>query len=311
MSDQLYLDIDKRKAEGILVSPYSISETLRFIFNDVTGGIWSFDKPTKMNTLYNHDVITYNDKNDKSKVKIIFLGDIMLSFTGIFPLIDYSLKKLLSTADIIIANIESPVVSSSHIIKRGFLPSFSMNVDYLTDLYKCNKKALWILSVANNHACDNCIDQKDTSITNTAVNLKKLFKNSIIIGADIDEINTVATIEIPKGPKIGVIAWTDVMNYNNTHYKQRIVRGSDITLENIKDVSKSFDFLIGFPHGNIEQHYNPDPKTRLNWLNLLNGFDLIVGHGPHVVHQQKYIKRVFYIIVLVIFMVLVDQNKQK
>ena len=44
-------------------------------------------------------------------------------------------------------------------------------------------------------------------------------------------------------------------------------------------------------YGNEEQSYYPLKETRDRWVNLINErqFDVIVGHGPHVLHPAEQV----------------------
>ena len=286
------IDTKDRIPTGILLSPYDTKDTFVYGVNNLLGGVINFDIPNdiyRMGPSYTHTLRAGKGK----KVSILFLGDVMLSKTGIFPQIKTNLKRLLKKADIIVANIEGPVIDSRTPTARGLSLSFVIHNDYFKPLYQCNINALWVLDIANNHICDNSSpeDPESTlSFEETGFALQKIFKNSIVIGAKTQtSVHMVAEIQITDGPVIGIIGWTDVMNWDNNCYKRSVLRGSDISPNKIQGIKEDYDVLIGFPHGNVEQNLVPKPETREMWLSLLgeDKLDAIIGHGPHVIQVAE------------------------
>jgi poly-gamma-glutamate capsule biosynthesis protein CapA/YwtB (metallophosphatase superfamily) len=228
-----------------------------------------------------------------SSLKIVFLGDIRVSRSGKPPKLDADLKKLLKNADVIVANVESPVVNSKKNTKRGLSLNFEMDSSFLTSIHACNRKAKWVFSIANNHACDTSRKNgEDVSGVKTTIdNIRSAIPNAEIIGAEIGEAKSVLSLQVESGPKIGLVGWTEVMNHDKQHYKKKIIRETDLTSAKIAKIKDKHDMLIGFAHGNEEQSYYPLKETRDRWCNLISErkFDVIVGHGPHVLQPAEQV----------------------
>lgn len=277
-----------RSPQGIGKSPYSLGTTIRYLFNLIFNGFFSYAKPSDMNRLSNKEVTHLSNKplSNSSTLKIVFLGDVMTSLSGAFPTVETKIIEILKEADIVVANVESPVVEfSGEVQKRGSL-SFKMDNTYLKALYDLAPTSKWVFSLANNHACDQDIE----GIQQTIQAIKSVMPEARIIGAqEQKDADSVLSIQVNKGPKIGVVAWTDVMNDDKKHHKAPVVRGQDLSIGLVRTLREKYDYLIGFPHGHVEQSYMPEKTTRKKWINLMepNGFDLVVGHGPHVLQPAE------------------------
>lgn len=290
-------NIEKRKPTGFCLSPYPLISLIRYIVNSLFNGLFSYINPdrSKMKLLANEGRIQKGGiaGSPTDSIKILFLGDIMVSRSGNPPTLSSDLKKLLKTADIIIANVESPVVNKEQPTKRGISLNFTMSASFLSTICSVNQTAKWVFNIANNHACDTSRKNTHdvTGINTTIDNLLKVAPHVEVIGAETGLSKPVLSLQIHEGPKIGVIGWTDLMNRDHEHYKKGIIRDSDLSPDAVEKVKDKHDILIGFAHGNEEQSYYPLKATRDRWSNLIdqNKFDLIVGHGPHVLHPAEQI----------------------
>lgn len=289
-----------RCAQGIGKSPYSPYASGRYALNFISNGYFSYKNPDTpmMHLLGQSGAITIDHaKNLQSSIKILFLGDFMTSKTGIFPLVNTSLIELLKSADIIIVNVESPVVVSNKTCKRGCLSlRFQMDINYLKNLCNYNRQAQWIINVANNHTFDTSDkDSNDISGLLTTIEvIKKDLPGTKIIGTSVNQnAQSLLVLEYAPGFKIGIIGWTDLMNNDHMHYKKPIVRGQDLNSALIKALKQQagLDLFIGFAHGNEEQSYEPLQATRNHWKSMTGSelFDIIVGTGPHVVQPAETI----------------------
>lgn len=277
-----------REPQGVGVSPYSLFCTVRYFFNLVTNGWFSYVNPdsSSMALLAKEGKITVEPvaSGKIEAVRVLFLGDIMVSKTGEPPRISEDLRRVLKQADLIVANVEAPVVSGQGNKKRGLSLSFEMDSQFLKEIQKVNERALWVFSIANNHACDNSKTNDHEGVVQTVASIKQAIPNGVVIGADVEGAHSLLSIALPGGAKIGMIGWTELMNHDARHFKKPIVRKEDVTLERIEEIKRKHAVLIGFPHGNEEQSYYPLKEVRDRWRFLLGKerFDLIVGHGPHV-----------------------------
>ena len=70
----------------------------------------------KEGSIYHRDI----GQKQTSSVKVVFLGDIMVLKSGQPPKLSDDLKKVLENANIIVANVESPVVNARTSKKGDF-----------------------------------------------------------------------------------------------------------------------------------------------------------------------------------------------
>ncbi|NGX60501.1 MAG: Capsule biosynthesis protein CapA [Chlamydiae bacterium] len=279
------------------ISPYSLICTIRYLVNLLFNGFFSYINPdsSKMDLLRNQGRISYGNlsSQDRSTLKVIFLGDVMMSRSGEPPRINPDLSHLLESADIIVANIESPVVNNGSPTRRGLSLNFEMDTSFLSSIHSSNRKAKWILSIANNHACDNSMgnNQDVSGIEKTIDNIKSVIPDAEVIGAEIGSARTALSLRLEDGPTLGFVGWTEVMNRDYRHYKKKIIRETDLADSAITQIKDKVDMLFGFAHGNEEQSYSPLKETRDRWRDLLceHKFDVIVGHGPHVLQPAEQV----------------------
>ena len=168
-----------------------------------------------------------------------------------------------------------------------------MDRSFLEQIYACNKTAQWVFSIANNHALDNSRKNKTdvSGVVATINNIKAVIPEAEVIGAYIGTAKSVLSLQVNKGPKIGIVGWTEVMNSDHQveNYKKKVIRETDLTDEALREIRDDHDLLIGFAHGNEEQSYYPLKETRDRWLRWITErkFDHIFGHGPHVLHPAE------------------------
>lgn len=286
-----------RKPKGFGISPYAFFPLIRCIVNSLLNGWCSYINPDrhKMQLLAKEGRITKGGikEAETSFIKVAFLGDIMVSRSGKPPELNADVRNLLNSADVIVANVESPVVESNIQTRRNLSLKFEMNSSYLASIYACNRAAKWVFSIANNHACDtSMLSSADVSgVIATIENIKQAIPNAEVIGADIGSAQSVLSLQVDERLKIGIVAWTEVMNHDKLHYKKNIVRETDLNEDVITEIKGEHDVLIGFAHGNEEQSYYPLKETRDRWCDLISErkFDVIVGHGPHVLHPAEQV----------------------
>lgn len=286
-----------RKAQGFYRSPYSWRATLRYVFDFLTNGRFSLQNSTKNSMILlplhgsMHVPCNACSQAHSSSLKMIFLGDIMVSKSGLPPVLDARMKNLLESADIIVANVESPVVETKEYLKRTFSLRFQMNITYLQHIYNANPRAQWVFSVANNHAFDTSDkDSQDISgLITTANVIKKHLPKAEVIGANIPGAHSLLSLKTNSGLTLGILSWTDIMNNDTKHYLKPALRGHDLTPAIIAHAKSKagIDVLIGFPHGNQEQSFQPvDQWAQFIGPTLCN---IIVGTGPHVVQPAEAI----------------------
>ncbi|MFX0093769.1 MAG: CapA family protein [Candidatus Hodarchaeota archaeon] len=216
------------------------------------------------------------------KYKILFFGDLMYMPSDQLPQPDPSIVKLFKSADLILGNLESPVIDEKKNPKSFYYVKYKIAEEYLKeflDIYEIDPKKC-IFSVANSHIGDFGVEGLKTTvkrldnlgITSTGT---KSPDGSMITKYKLGEVN------------IGVIAWTQflIRNKNNFSDKAGIIRPEDVQdvdWSNLKKDEK-IDFLIATPHWDYEYHHFPHPENvELAHQVIENGVDLIVGHHSHV-----------------------------
>ncbi len=288
--------IAQREPKGIKYtpSPYSLSDLFWFVINGLLNSFFSYRNPDKadMELLAPEGAIQRIEKSEAkgTDLKVIFLGDIMLSKSGKPPEMTEELKRVIRGADVVIANVESPVIEGEA-EGRGLSLKFEMSASFLKEIHDVNPDAQWAFSVANNHACDNSKNDVE-GVVQTAKAIKNLMPKAQVIGAEVEGASSVLTLKKDE-LEVGVVGWTELMNHDWKHYKKPIVRETDLTTAKVQEMKEKHDFLIGFAHGNVEQDLEPRKETRDRWVNLIEegGFDVIVGHGPHTAMPAEHVDK--------------------
>ena len=242
---------------------------------------------------------SFNDRDLESKVKLVFVGDLMVSNGDRIP--DYSekVKKVLNSASLIIANCESPV-SDEIGQKKNYLLKFLMPLDYLTGITTNQVDKEWVLSLANNHIGDQGYDG---------------FKKTVQSVSNADRMRVFGIRE--SGGKlpfyrlnvgditIGLVSWTRWMNEKssfNVKEKERVYIQADIFGEDeetcnidwnsVKDSAKKdkedIDLIIAYPHWDWEFQHFPHQDTVNQASSLIDcGVDLIVGTHSHTLQAME------------------------
>jgi poly-gamma-glutamate capsule biosynthesis protein CapA/YwtB (metallophosphatase superfamily) len=197
-------------------------------------------------------------------VTIGFLGDISLG-RDVTPSLDSFayLQDHLSTADIVLANLESPLSNGDTGSKTGYnLCSSGQRAPLLAEW------GMDLLSLANNHFND-C---SPTGISETQSFLSKV--GVIGLTSELYQINE-------KGIELSFFAFDDV--------------SSEIDMEAattaITTASSHDSFVVVSMHWGME--YQGAPSDRQQNLAVLladAGADLIWGHHPHVLQQVEWIE---------------------
>lgn len=282
---------NNRKSRGFRKSPYAFSTTVRYFANAVTGG--------KVSYPLSKSVHLYQEQSSDKPIiaRILFMGDLMMSMSGSISISD-GVRTIMDQADAIFVNIESPIVQESTGGRKGL--KFKMGVDYVKRLFTHDTTKI-ICSVSNNHACD-LVDEDEKCVQTTTQTLKSNINNCFPIGANTDYSSAGIIVMIKNNIKIGIIAWTEVMNSDgyskDSPAGKTIVWDTWIDAVDIEEFKRTneIDILIGFPHGGVEQSLNPEPITRQKWIGLVErGFDVIIGHGPHVVQPvESYGQKIIF-----------------
>lgn len=218
-------------------------------------------------------------------VRLAFLGDISAVAGRKAPLIDKALRDRIASADVVIANCESPVVArprkqpgtflgARHAMTRQFLSGALAAAGIAADRL--------ILSLANNHA----LDQAAEGFDETTRELAELGIRTI--GGTVDGPVKIAA----AGPMtIGFAAFTEWRNASAEEFSGRVMTSSAFEPDGWKALRQSnADLLCAVPHWDLEFRHFPQPATRSMARRLADsGVDLVVGGHAHVIQPVERI----------------------
>jgi poly-gamma-glutamate synthesis protein (capsule biosynthesis protein) len=257
---------------------------------------------------YIHTTSTNNyskiDKKEYKEIKILFVGDIMMTRSVearindlnkkfIFPFLN--ILDYLRSFDYVIANLEGAISDKG--TKVGSKYSFRMKPEVAEDLSKTN---INVVNLANNHIFDyGKIAFEDT--------LKNLEKNNIKYFG-----NSYEPLIIEKeGIKIGFLGFSDFLKHLEVkENKIGIAIINDKISEMIKKAKEKVDILIvSFHWGEEYKKIANERQRKLAKIAIDSGADLVIGYHPHVIQNiEKYKdKFIFYSLGNFIF----DQNFSK
>lgn len=216
-----------------------------------------------------------------STVRIAFVGDISAVANRDLPVVDPALAAVLSGADLIVGNCESPVVRRPtakvgtrlglrHAMTRSFLEG-------ALEAAGVPARKL-VLSLANNHALDQGVEGFDETIAT----LREM---------GIRPIGTVvggALVLIEAGAlSLGFAAFTQWRNASQKMFSGRVAMDPDGWL---KAGREGIDLLVAVPHWDREFRHFPQAETREMARRLASqGVGLIAGHHAHVVQPVERI----------------------
>ncbi len=216
-------------------------------------------------------------------VRLAFIGDFSAVANRDAPECDPAIAALLSSADLVVGNCESPVVERQNAMLGTRLGTHhTMTERFLADSLAAVGIARdrLVLSLANNHV----LDQGAAGFDETAVALKRL------------GIRTIGTVEggpvqrYSAGPlTIGFAAFSLWRNADAAVFKERVRMHWDPS-EWRRDLTKGVDLICAVPHWDWEFRHFPRPATRaLARLMAGDGVGLIAGHHAHVVQPVERI----------------------
>lgn len=286
--------LKKKDAKGFWFSPYPLHWIFRYLINLFTNGWWS--KKNNLQPSPSSGIIKYDSSSVANKTisfSLSFIGDLMLTNKEASPTCSDGFKEILKNTDVLIANVEAPLIKLDKpdttvnlgFGKKSFLMSTRALSNTLTNMGVSPENNKVILSGANNHAGD----QLQAGVRNT----KKAIESIGAVPAGISDNDKPRITIIEKdGVKIGVVAWTEVMNNARRNQSLNIMRTSDVLgFDWAKyKVKNNIQALIGFPHWDFEQSFWPMEDTQILAKKCVDlGFDVLVGHGPHVVQPTEQI----------------------
>lgn len=201
-----------------------------------------------------------------------------------------NLGQLLSNADITLGNLECPLDENGPAIREGLV--FRCLAKYIPGL---KFAGFDILSLANNHALDQGLDNLEFTIDYL------LSENILPIGTgkNFDEAHRGRVIE-KDNTKFGFLAYSyTAANNSQADTNNQIATWEDpeqvrLDIENLKEKS---DIVIVSIHAGTEYTRNPTPaQVDFAHLAIDAGADAVIGHHPHWVQTIEIYneKPIFY-----------------
>jgi poly-gamma-glutamate synthesis protein (capsule biosynthesis protein) len=214
------------------------------------------------------------------RVTVVLVGDLMRTRRGEVPRVDPRLRRVVGGADLVVGNCEGPVSGEPErrrlTLKERLHPRFL--VDLLAELGADPRRT--VLSVANNHSGDHGregLDETVELLTGLGVT---------VAGLATAPIATARAGEL----EVGVVAWTTWMNREAFAPGSGVARERQIAAEDWGELRRlgRLDTLVAFPHWGWELRHVPGREVleRVDRL-LEQGFDLVAGHHPHVLHPVE------------------------
>ena len=216
-------------------------------------------------------------------VRLAFVGDIS-SVVGPEPAaVDARLAAVLSGADLVIGNCESPVVRRPA-NRLGTLAGthHAMRPDYLLGLLAAAGIARHrlVLSVANNHM----LDQGVAGFVETIETLAAL-------GIHVTGTAGSACRLDHAGLSLSIAAFTCWRNAPADDFAGRVAMAEDVARDGWKAIRDAdADLVVALPHWDWEFRHFPRPETRRNARQLVEaGARLVVGGHAHVVQPAEIV----------------------
>jgi poly-gamma-glutamate capsule biosynthesis protein CapA/YwtB (metallophosphatase superfamily) len=217
--------------------------------------------------------------SSSSPVRLIFLGDVMLGRgVGVVAAADpgsifEQLRPAFVGADLVLANLESPLTSRPHTA-----PGFALEADPVVAPLLASA-GIDVVDLANNHATDAGPDTVlETISATTAAGLRT-------VGAGADEAAAAAPVVVHVGRlRVGVVAF-DLAGGVAARVATAGVNPWDPAAAKraVTDLRAAADVVIVGLHGGVEYLPHADPVLQrvvdqvASW-----GADVVWGHGSHV-----------------------------
>ncbi|MBN1859282.1 CapA family protein [Candidatus Bipolaricaulota bacterium] len=250
-------------------SPYGVSDSLRW-FAHLARPSWVQQADLE------REPLSGSLAPDGRTVRVILFGDLMPFSDDRRLIVAPSIRNLLLQADLVVGNCETPVAPKTKL--RPF--AFAMGVDQIRAVLEALGVRLTqnrcVLSVANNHAGDQCsegFEETTRQLASLGVSLAGTQQHGIPI---------VPTIQVDS-VRIAVLAWTDWINRNRFTEAHGICRREQLERQIVAAKQANADVLLGCPHWDFEFCLFPSPQTvRFARQALSQGVTALVGHHPHV-----------------------------
>lgn len=193
------------------------------------------------------------------------------------------IRPQLSDADIVIANLESPLLDTGVEIQGKCLLRGS------PEWVKALKNAgITIVSLANNHV----MDYGQEGLLNTIESLNKAGIYYVGAGKTSMQACEPRIIEV-KAKKVALLGRSSVV-VNAPIYATPERPGAaflDIneTISSIQRCRKLADYVVLLVHWGLEEYLYPSPSQRMLARQFMqSGVDVIIGHHPHVLQGMEH-----------------------
>ncbi len=225
---------------------------------------------------------------DKDVIKLILVGDIMLSrgvgsrikkYGGMFPF--KKTASILGQGDIVFGNLESPISDNGEYLDKKYV--FRADPESIKGLLSAGFD---IVSLANNHI----LDAGKNAVDNTKDILEKN-KINFIGMQNKGEINQRPIIIERDKIKFGFLAYTKVFPKQfKDLYPGPFPFIEENVLQDIRNAKEQVDFLIVSVHWGEEYNLKSNKEQKRIAESMIdNGADIIHGHHPHVLQPiEKY-----------------------
>lgn len=214
-------------------------------------------------------------------VRLAFIGDISAVANRAAPNFDPAISALLSSADLVVGNCESPVVEKARAPLRTRLGTHhAMTGRFLAETLDAAgiARGKLALSLANNHALDQGVE----GFEETQAALKRLGIRTIgtAAGGPVERVRA-------GGLSVGLAAFTQWRNAGRATFSGRVSMEGD-PARWPGDAAKGCDLVCALPHWGWEFRHFPRAGTRELARNLAgHGVGLIAGHHAHVVQPVE------------------------
>jgi len=217
-------------------------------------------------------------------VRLVFLGDISAVANREAPEIDPTLRAVIASADLVVANCESPVVErAEHPVGTRFGLRHAMTPSFLDAvMVACGMEpGRLLLSLANNHI----LDQGERGFAETVAALQA---RGIGTAGSVG-YGTMRRVDV-GGISIDFAAFTLWRNASAALCAGRVSMSPEIAVPE----GAAADLTCALPHWDLEFRHFPQSGTRLLARELAQaGASLIVGGHAHVLQPVERIGGAF------------------
>jgi poly-gamma-glutamate synthesis protein (capsule biosynthesis protein) len=230
------------------------------------------------------------------EAKLIFTGDIMLGRyvgssllrTGNYDAPFAPIKSYISSADLAIANLESPLVPRGTIAIPPPAPRELNLTGDARAAYALSRAGFDLLSLANNHA----LDSGTGGLNYTVTYVRRAGMSPF--GMDPGEANggQKPVFRTVRGLRIAFLGYTDIMNIPGTggvgFVRTWVQADLDRVTREVRAARQSADLVIVMMHAGAEYVIQPGSSQKtLAKTAASAGADLVVGAHPHVAQGME------------------------